>query len=52
MAAKKSKKKSRLSQEQKDNIIKYSGLAVAGLTLFTFVSLVSYLFPASAKPQR
>lgn len=44
MAAKKSKKKSRLSQEQKDNIIKYSGLAVAGLTLFTFVSLVSYLF--------
>ena len=33
-----------LSQEQKDNIKRYSGLAVFVFAVFTFLSIVSYLF--------
>lgn len=45
MASKKVvKKRKRLSQEQVDNIKRYVGLTVLVITLFTFLSIVSYLF--------
>ncbi len=45
MASKKVvKKRKRLSQEQIDNIKRYVGLTVLVLTLFTFLSILSYLF--------
>ena len=44
MASKKSKPRKQLSQEQKDNIKRYSGLAVMVIALFTFMSILSYLF--------
>ena len=44
MAAKKGKKKVSLTQEQKDNIKRYVGLSILVVTVFTFLSIVSYLF--------
>ena len=44
MAAKKTKKKIRFTQEQIDNIKRYVGLTVLVLALFTLLSIVSYLF--------
>ena len=44
MASKKKTAKKELSQEQKDNIKRYSGLAVMVVALFTFMSILSYLF--------
>ena len=44
MAAKKGKKKATLTQEQKDNIKRYIGLSILVITVFTFLSIVSYLF--------
>ena len=44
MAAKKPKKRIRLTQEQIDNIKRYVGLTVLVIALFTLLSIVSYLF--------
>lgn len=44
MATKKGKKKEVLTLEQKENIKRYVGLTVLVIAVFTFLSIVSYLF--------
>ena len=44
MASRKTKTRWKLTQEQVDNIRKYSGFVVLGVTLFTFLSIISYFF--------
>lgn len=46
MASKKTKtgNKWKLTQEQAENVRRYSGFVVLGITLFTFLSIVSYFF--------
>ena len=44
MALKKGKQRKGLTQEQKDNISRYAGLTLCGITIFTFISILSYLF--------